>query len=105
MRRLAGSVLVMEAIVVALAIPVAITIADVGPLVAGIGGGGLIAAAVVIAGLLRYRPAYLAGSTLQVLLIASGVVVPAMYFLGAIFAILWVVAIWLGGRTYEPEAR
>lgn len=105
MRRLAASVLAMEAIVVALALPVAVTMADVGPAVAGTGAGVLIAAVVVVAGLLRYRAAYVAGSFLQVVLIASGVVVSAMYFLGAVFAILWGTALWLGARTYEPDAR
>lgn len=105
MRRLAGSILAMEAIVVALALPVAVTVTGVRPAVAGTGAGVLILAAVVIAALLRYRAAYLAGSVLQLLLIASGVVVPAMYFLGAVFAILWIIALWVGARTYEPDAR
>ena len=42
-----------------------------------------------------------AGSALQVLVIAAGVIVPVMYALGAIFAGLWVLAIWMG-RRYEP---
>jgi hypothetical protein len=42
-----------------------------------------------------------AGSVLQVAVIAAGVVVPAMFVLGAIFAALWAVAIWLGLRYRE----
>jgi len=33
--------------------------------------------------------------------IATGVVVPAMFVLGAVFAALWAVAIWLGLRYRE----
>jgi len=42
-----------------------------------------------------------AGSVLQLAVIAAGVVVPAMFALGAIFAALWVIAIWLGHRYRE----
>jgi hypothetical protein len=39
------------------------------------------------------------GSLLQALVIASGVVLPVMYILGGIFAMLWVTGIWLGHRV------
>jgi hypothetical protein len=42
-----------------------------------------------------------AGSVLQVAVIAAGLVVPAMFVLGTIFAALWAVAIWLGLRYRE----
>ena len=42
-----------------------------------------------------------AGTGLQALVIAAGVVVPAMYVLGVIFAALWVTGIWLV-RRHEP---
>jgi hypothetical protein len=54
---------------------------------------------VVLAGLLRHRWAYVAGSVLQGLTIISGFAVPAMFFLGGIFAALWFTAIWLGRRV------
>ena len=40
----------------------------------------------------------MAGSVLQVLVIAAGVVVPVMYALGAIFGGFWVLAIVMGRR-------
>ncbi|HEY5984977.1 MAG TPA: DUF4233 domain-containing protein [Streptosporangiaceae bacterium] len=43
-----------------------------------------------------------AGSVLQAAVIATGVVVPVMYALGAIFAGLWGTAIWLGRRHQVP---
>ena len=39
---------------------------------------------------------------LQVAVIATGIVVPAMYGLGAIFGALWLTAIWLGRRYQVP---
>jgi len=102
-RRLLASVLVFEAIVIGLAIPVAITIVHTPPRTAGIAGGALAVAAVALAGVAG-RPgarwALVAGTVLQALLIAAGAVVPVMYALGAIFAGLWLTAIWLG-RRYE----
>jgi len=104
MRRLCATVLVFEAIVIGLAIPVAITIEHEPHLAAGLAGGVLAAVAVLLAAVVG-RPgqgwALAAGSLLQVAVIATGVVVPAMYVLGAIFAALWAVAIWLGLRYRE----
>jgi hypothetical protein len=46
------------------------------------------------------------GSLLQVLVLAAGAVVPAMYFLGAVFALLWGTGIGLGRRFGQtPGAR
>ncbi len=39
---------------------------------------------------------------LQAAVIATGVVVPAMYALGVIFGALWLTAIWLGRRYQVP---
>jgi len=98
MKRLCSTVLIMEAIVIGLAIPVAIQIDHTSPGTAGAAGGAAVAAAVVLAVLARRRlPLTLAGgSLLQVLVIVAGAVVPVMYFLGAIFAALWAIGIWLG---------
>jgi hypothetical protein len=104
MRRLCATVLIMEAIVIGLAIPVAITIEHVPHASAGVAGGVLAGAAVLLAALVG-RPgqgwALAAGSLLQVGVIAAGLVVPAMFALGALFAALWVIAIWLGYRYRE----
>ena len=102
MRRLCATVLVMEAIVIGLAIPVAIAVGHEDPRLAGSLGGAAAAAAVLIAGLVGRRAMrwpYVAGSVLLVLAIAGGVLVPVMFFLGAVFAALWATAIWLGYRV------
>ena len=105
MRRLCATVLIFETVVIGLAIPVAITIAHAGPAAAGITGGVLAAAAVLLAAFVG-RPgqgwALAGGSVLQAAVIATGVVVPVMYGLGAIFAALWVTAIWLARRYQVP---
>jgi Protein of unknown function (DUF4233) len=100
-RRLCATVLIMEAIVIGLAIPVAIHIDHLTPHTAGLTGGVAAGAAVVLALLARrhLQLTLVLGSLLQVYLIASGQIVPVMYVLGAIFAAFWVIGIWLGRRV------
>ncbi len=101
MRRLCATVLALESIVIALAIPVAIVIGHASPARAGGVGGAAAVAAVVLAGLVgRFgRWPYVAGTVLQAVVIAFGIVVPAMFFLGSVFAVLWVTGMWLGYRV------
>ena len=105
-RQLCGTVLVMEAIVIGLAIPVAIVLEHANHGLAG-GIGGALAVLAVLIGWVVGRPrmgwAVYAGTILQVLVIAAGVVVPAMYALGVIFAALWVTGIWLARRHAPPR--
>jgi Protein of unknown function (DUF4233) len=106
-KRLCATVLVMEAIIIGLAIPVAIEIGHTPGRAAGLAGGCLAVAAVLLAGLVSRvasRGVLAAGSLLQVLVIAAGVIVPVMYALGAIFAGFWVLAIVMGRRV-ESSAR
>jgi cytochrome bd-type quinol oxidase subunit 1 len=105
-RQLCGMVLIMEAIVIGLAIPVAIVLEHANHGLAGGIGGGLAVLAVVIGGVVgrpRMGWAVYAGTVLQVLVIAAGVVVPAMYVLGVIFAALWVTGLWLARRYADPR--
>lgn len=105
MRRLLAAVLVCEAIVIALAIPVAISVVHADAGAVGITGGALAAASVLLAGLLRFRWALVAGGVLQVMVIATGFMVPVMFFLGAVFSALWTTAIWLGYKVEGAKAR
>jgi hypothetical protein len=100
-KRLCATVLIMEAIVLGLAIPVAVQIDHLAPGSAGVTGGSAAVAAVVLALLARrlLRVTLVLGSALQLLVIVCGLIVPVMYFLGAIFAALWVLGIWLGHRA------
>jgi hypothetical protein len=97
-RALAATVLTFEAMVVFFASLVAMRLSDLSPATALTLGGVLALACLVVAGLLRYRWGYALGWVLQALIIASGFVVPAMFFLGAIFALLWVWALRAGSR-------
>jgi hypothetical protein len=52
------------------------------------------------------RPGGIAlGWALQIALIASGFVVPSMFFLGAIFAALWWASVHYGRKIDEAKAR
>lgn len=105
MKRLCAVMLTLQAVVTALAIPVAISVAHTDATTAGVVGGVLAVAGLIIAGLLRYRWAYIAGSILQILVIATGFVVPVMFFLGVIFGLLWATSIWLGRRVEGAQPR
>ena len=105
MRGLASGVLGLEAIVLLLVVPVAVTIFDVDPGV-GIGGGiALIVLCVVaIAGLGRGW-GYQLGWVVQVLAIGLGFVVPAMFVLGGIFALLWFYALRIARQVEAQRAE
>jgi hypothetical protein len=113
MRRLCTTVLIFEAIIIGLAIPVAIKIEHMSPGSAGPTGGALAGAALLIAiavsmrntGPSGLRIALIAGSILQILMVASGAVVPAMYGLGVLFGVLWTIAIYLGRSAERVQPR
>lgn len=107
MRRLCATVLIMETVVIWLAIPVALAVEHAPPREAGVAGVVLAVLAVTLAALARRRLSWTVagGSVLQALIIAAGVIVPVMYFLGAIFAGLWVTGIVLGRRAEAPSRR
>ncbi len=93
MRGLASAVLGLEAIVLLLVVPVAVTVFDVDAAV-GISAGVLliVACIIAIAGLGRGW-GYQLGWVVQVLAIGLGFVVPAMFALGGIFALLYFFAL------------
>ncbi|MFG1819762.1 DUF4233 domain-containing protein [Kribbella sp. NPDC049174] len=98
MRSLASIVLAFEALVIALATPVMISIADVRPAVALSVCLGLAVLALVATGLLRSQVGYALGWVVQVGAVGLGFVVPVMFVLGLAFASFWVAAIVLGRR-------
>jgi hypothetical protein len=92
------TVLVGEVLIVLFASLVAfgLRLAEPG-VVWGIGGAAMVACA-VCAGLLSHRFGYVLGTVIQALLLLSGFVVPMMFVVGALFAIIWVVTLRVGGR-------
>lgn len=98
MRTLCASVLAFESIIVLLAIPVAIVVYGVSAPVGILVGGAIMVACIFVAGSQKRHWGLLAGWILQVVIIATGFVVPTMFFLGAVFAVLWFYAIRVGRR-------
>ena len=104
MRTLCASVLAFEAIIVLLAVPVAVVVRGIAPGVGITFGAVLVVACIVVAGSQRRSWGVTAGWALQVIILLLGFVVPAMFVLGVIFAILWFYAIRVGRRGDAIEA-
>lgn len=105
MSRIAMSMMVIEAIVLALTIPAGIAAAELRTGQAWALGGGLAVLAVVAAGLLRRgRAGYVVGTVVQLGAIAMGFWLPMMFFLGGIFALLWFVLLRIGPEVERAKA-
>jgi len=98
-RTLCASVLFFEAVISGLAIPAGIALSDQHHGLILWGGLALFVLLLLAAGLLRSQVGYVLGSALQVALVASGFLLPAMFFLGLVFTALWVFAIVLAKRA------
>jgi hypothetical protein len=101
-RSMCATMLALQCIVLGLATPVLITIADVDTAASLSIGLGLAALSLVVAGLLRYEWAYFAGFAVQAATLALGFVVPVMFALGAVFGALYTAA-YLLGRKIEAD--
>lgn len=104
MRGIAAAVLVFEGMVIFFATLVALDLSDVDDATLWWVGGAASVACVLAAGLLGRRGGYQVGSALQVLVVAAGLVVPVMFFLGVVFAALWFFALYLGRRVERLRA-
>jgi hypothetical protein len=98
-RALASSVLVFEAIVVLLAIPVALTLTDADRTLVLVGGAVLALTCLLLPAFLRRPGAYAIGWVVQLVLVLSGFVVPAMFVLGVLFAALWALGLRLATKA------
>jgi Protein of unknown function (DUF4233) len=65
-------------------------------------GGGLALACILATGTLRSAYGIKVGWTVQVLVLATGVIVPAMFGMGLLFGALWVSALRIGDIVAEP---
>lgn len=103
--RLCAAMLFFEAILLGLSTPVMITVEDVDRGLALWLGLGLAVACIVVAGMLRRPGGFLLGHVLQVAAVALGLLAPAMFFVGGLFAVLWWGAYRLGGTIEADRAR
>ncbi|MDJ0350501.1 DUF4233 domain-containing protein [Cryobacterium sp. PH29-G1] len=70
----------------------------VSPLAVVIGGVLLCLSMVALIALLRFRWSYFIGWLLQAVIIATGFVTPAMFFVGALFAAMWTYSMIVGSK-------
>ncbi len=103
-RGMCAAVLSLEAITLGLTTPVLITVADVDAPVALAVGLGLAVLCLLTAGLLRHEWAYALGWLIQLGAIGLGFVIGLMFFLGALFALLWATAHLLGRKIERERA-
>ncbi|GGO70611.1 DUF4233 domain-containing protein [Nocardioides deserti] len=104
-RGMCAAILCLEAIALGLTTPVMITIADVDTGLALAIGLGLTVVCLLLAGMLRKPWAYTAGWLVQVAAVGLGFVVPIMFVLGGIFALLWGTADFLGRKIERERAE
>ena len=98
MKVLAPAILLLEAIVVGLAIPVAVVVGGGGARAAWV--LGVLTVVLVVASGVGRRPQGVAiGWVCQVLVLLAGFVVPALAFVGLVFLGVWVVAVIYGGKA------
>jgi hypothetical protein len=100
-----AAMLSLEAVILALAVPVMISVEDVDKPLALSLGLGLAVLCVLTAGALRRPAAYFVGHAIQVVAIGMGFLLPIMFFVGGMFAALWFGAYFLGRRIESDKVR
>lgn len=98
------SVLVFEAVCFALAVPGMIQVSELAvELAMGLGIAGAVlalAAAVTLNRVVGYPLGWLT----QIAVVACGIAIPMMFFVGGLFALIWVVSFVLGKRIEAARA-
>ncbi len=104
-RGMCAAILTLEAISFGLVTPVLLTLTDMATWLALTMGLGFVVVCFVLAGMLRKPWAYSAGHVVQGLAIGLGFIVPMMFVVGGLFALLWGTAYWLGGKIEREKAE
>mgnify|MGYP003374529343 CR=1 FL=1 len=99
-----AAILCLEAITLGLTTPVMVSVADVAVSTALWIGLGLMVVCLLLAGMLRNEWAYGAGWVVQGAAISLGAIIPLMFVLGGIFALLWGTAYFLGLKIERERA-
>jgi hypothetical protein len=101
---LASIVLGFELVVMFLAALVAFGLKVLSAPVALIGGAVICLVIVATLGLLRYRAGIIVGWVVQGVIVATGIFVPIMFIIGALFAGMWVYSMVAGSRIDREKA-
>ncbi|WP_432051389.1 DUF4233 domain-containing protein [Streptomyces xiamenensis] len=104
MRTLCSSTLISEVLVIGLAALVAVRLTDTSATTIWAVSGTAMVLCLLLCGLVTRPGGVQFGWALQIALIASGVVVPAMFVLGVIFAGLWWASVHFGRKVDETKA-
>ena len=95
-------VLGLEAVLMFFVTLTAFGLKAVPPVTAFVGGGALLLLLVLTAGLLRFRWGVWLGWVLQAVLIATGILLPIMYLIGAGFVGIWIYC-FIKGRDIDRQ--
>lgn len=104
-RGMCAAILTLEAIAFGLVTPVLLTLTSLSTWLSLVIGIGFLVVCFLLAGMLKRPWGYAAGHAVQVLAIALGFVVPMMFVVGGLFALLWFTAYWLGGKIEREKAE
>ncbi|ANP55036.1 hypothetical protein J2Z21_003489 [Streptomyces griseochromogenes] len=105
MRTLCSSTLIGEFCIIGFAGLVAMKDPDLSTSTVWLVSGVAMALCVLLCGMVTRPGGVALGWALQLALIASGVFVPTMYFMGAVFAALWWASVHFGKKVDEAKAR
>jgi hypothetical protein len=103
-RGMCAAILSLEGVALGLTTPVLISVSGVDTSTALSVGLGLAVGCFLLAGMLRGEWAYALGWVLQGVAIGLGFLIPLMFVLGSIFALLWGTAYFLGRKIERERA-
>ncbi|BCM66910.1 MULTISPECIES: DUF4233 domain-containing protein [Streptomyces] len=105
MRTLCASTLIGEFFIIGFAGLVAMKDPDLSTSTVWLVSGIAMLVCVLLCGMVTRPGGVALGWALQIALIASGVFVPIMFFMGAVFAALWWASVHFGRKVDEAKAR
>ncbi|MEU6282728.1 MULTISPECIES: DUF4233 domain-containing protein [unclassified Streptomyces] len=105
MRTLCASTLIGEFFIIGFAGLVAMKDPDLSTSTVWLVSGIAMVLCVLLCGMVTRPGGVALGWALQLALIASGVFVPTMYFMGVVFAALWWASVHFGRKVDEAKAR
>ncbi|AKN70553.1 membrane protein [Streptomyces sp. PBH53] len=105
MRTLCASTLIGEFFIIGFAGLVAMKDPDLSTSTVWLVSGIAMLLCVLLCGMVTRPGGVALGWALQIALIASGVFVPIMFFMGAVFAALWWASVHFGRKVDEAKAR